>query len=93
MVRLEGGADLGDVGAVSADGVVELFAGDAELVGPVGNVGGQLGVDLVGVVRALVVLLVRGMGLAGLGLFDFFVLVGTGGIGVGPACFPLSYFS
>ena len=49
---VEGGADLFDVGAVDADELVELLAGDFELVGPVGDVGGHLGVDLLGVVGA-----------------------------------------
>jgi hypothetical protein len=53
---VEGGADLFDVGAVDADGFVELLAGDAELLGPVVDVGGQLGVDLFGVVGSLGVL-------------------------------------
>ena len=42
----EGGADLDDVGAVGADGLVEDVAGDVELLGPVGDVGGDLGIDL-----------------------------------------------
>ena len=50
---MEGGADLFDVGSVDADGFVELFAGDVELVGPVGDVGCHFGIDLFGVVRAL----------------------------------------
>ena len=49
---MEGGADLFDVGAVDADELVELLAGDFELVGPVGDVGGHFGVDLLGVVGA-----------------------------------------
>ena len=48
---VEGGADLVDVGAVAADGFVEGVTGDAELFGPVGDVGGELGVDDFGVVR------------------------------------------
>ena len=47
---VEGGADLVDVGSVDADGFVELFAGDVELFGPVGDVGCHFGVDLFGVV-------------------------------------------
>jgi len=45
-VLVEGGANLLDVGAVDANGFVELVAGDSELFGPVGDVGGHLGVDL-----------------------------------------------
>ena len=45
----EGGADLVDVGAVGADGFVEGLAGDVEFFGPVGDVGGDFGLDLVGV--------------------------------------------
>ena len=52
-LRVERGADLVDVGAVGADGFVELLAGDLELRGPVGDVGGHFGVDLLGVVGAL----------------------------------------
>jgi hypothetical protein len=50
---VEGGADLLDVGAVGADGFVELVAGDVELFGPIGDVGGHFGVDLFGIVGAL----------------------------------------
>jgi hypothetical protein len=50
---VDGGADLVNVGAVTADELVELVAGDAELFGPVGDVGSHFGVDLLGVVRAL----------------------------------------
>lgn len=49
---LKSGPHLVDVGAVGADGFVELLAGDAELVGPVGDVGCHFGVDLFGIVRA-----------------------------------------
>ena len=49
---VEGGADLFYVGAVDADGFVKLVAGDVELLGPVSDVGGHLGVDLLGVVGA-----------------------------------------
>jgi hypothetical protein len=66
-VGVEGGADLVDLGAVDADGFVEDLGGDAELVGPVGHVGGDLGVDLVGVVGALGGFFVGGVGLVGFG--------------------------
>lgn len=48
---VEGGADLFDVGAVDADGFVELFAGDVELFGPVGDVRRHFRIDLFGIVR------------------------------------------
>jgi len=63
----EGGADLVDVGTVDADGFVEDLAGDVELFGPVGDVGGDFRVDLLGVAGALAVLFVGGVGLVGLG--------------------------
>jgi hypothetical protein len=69
---LEGGADFFDVGAVSADGFVELVAGDVELFGPVGDVGGHFGVDLFGIVRALGVFFVDGVGFVGFGCFVMF---------------------
>jgi len=50
---VEGCAELVDVGAVAADEFVELVASDAELFGPVGDIGGHFGVDLFGIVRAL----------------------------------------
>jgi len=78
----DGGAYLVDVGAVDADDLVEGGAGDAELVGPVGDVGRHVGVDLGGIVRGEVRLDMLGVGLAELGLLDFLVLVGAGGIGM-----------
>jgi hypothetical protein len=66
-VGVEGGADFVDVGAVDADGFVEDLGGDAELVGPVGHVGGDLGIDVVGVVGTFGVLFVGGVGLVGFG--------------------------
>jgi hypothetical protein len=79
-VRVEGGADLFDVGAVGADGLVELVAGDAELFGPISDVGGHLGVDFFGVVRALGGFFVEGMGFVGFG----------GVVVLGHACFLVS---
>lgn len=64
---LEGGVELCDVGAVGADGFVQLVAGDAELFGPVGDVGGHLGVDLFGIVRTLGLFFVDGVGFMGFG--------------------------
>jgi hypothetical protein len=69
-VRVEGGADLVDVSAVTADKLVELVACDAELFGPVGDVGRHFGVDLLGVVRALggVVFFFEGVGFMDFGI-------------------------
>jgi hypothetical protein len=63
----EGGADLVDVGAVGADGFVEGLTGDVELFGPVGDVGGDFGVDLFRVAGALGVVFVDGVEFVGLG--------------------------
>src|ERR1017187_2148477 len=63
----EGGADLVDVGAMGADGFVEGLAGDVELLGPVGDVGGDFGVDLFRVAGALGVVFVDGVELMGFG--------------------------
>ena len=68
LVGVEGGADLFYLGAVDADGFVEDLGGDVELVGPVGHVGGDFGVDDVGVVGALGVVFVGGVGFYFLGL-------------------------
>jgi hypothetical protein len=64
---MKGGVDLIYVGAVGPDGFVELVAGDAELFRPVSNVGGHFWVDLFGIMRALGVLFVNGVGFVGLG--------------------------
>jgi hypothetical protein len=64
---VEGGANLLDVGAVGADGFVELVAGDVELFGPVGDVGGHFGVDLFGIVGALGGFFVKGVGFVAFG--------------------------
>jgi hypothetical protein len=63
----EGGADFVDVGAVGADGFMQGLAGDVELFRPVGDVGGDFGVDLFGIAGALGVLFVGGVGLVGFG--------------------------
>jgi hypothetical protein len=65
---VEGGADSFDLGAVDADGLVEDLGGDSKLMGPVGHVGGDLGVDDMGVVGSLGMLFVGGVGLGFLGL-------------------------
>jgi hypothetical protein len=67
-VGVEGGADLVDLGAVDADGLVEDLGGDVELVRPVSHVGGDFGVDLFGVVGAGGVVFVGAVGLVGFGL-------------------------
>ena len=73
----ERGSELGNVDAVGPDSLVEQVAGDAEFLRPVGDVGGDLGLDLVGVHGDLV---------AG----SFFVLDGYGGgDDVGHAVVPL----
>jgi len=80
-VGVEGGADLVDLGAVDADGFVEDLGGDVELVGPVGHVGGDFGVDGVGVVRSLGVVFVGGVGFWFLGLLFvlYRIMFGHGG--------------
>jgi hypothetical protein len=88
----EGGADLFDVGAVDADGFVELCAGDAKLFRPVGDVGRHLRIDLFGVVGACVSFGVLGVGGAELRLLDFFVFVRARLIGVRHWFVPLSGF-
>ena len=74
FVGVDGRANLVDVGAVGADELVELVAGDAEFFGPVGDVGGHFGVDLFGIVRAL-----GGVFLfQGVGFVDFRIVVVLG---------------
>jgi len=69
FVRVEGGANLVDMGTVTADEFVELIAGDAELFGPVGDVGRHFGVDFLRVVRALGgVVCLEGVGCVDLGI-------------------------
>src|SRR5580698_5432736 len=63
----EGGADFVDVGDVDADGFVEGLAGDVKLFRPVGDVGGDFGVDLLGIAGALGVVFVDGVELVGFG--------------------------
>jgi hypothetical protein len=67
-VGVKGGADFVDVGTVGANGLMELVAGDAEFLGPVGDIGAHLGVDFLGVVRSLGgVVFADGVGLVSLG--------------------------
>jgi hypothetical protein len=89
---VEGGTDLFDVGAVDADGFVELVAGDVELFGPVMDVGRHLGVDLFRVMGAGLGFGVLGVGGAEFGFLDFFVLVRFGVVGVRHVFGPLFSF-
>jgi hypothetical protein len=88
----KGGADLVDVGAVDADGFMELRAGDAKLLRPVGDVGRHLGIDLFGVVGACLRFSVLGVRGAELRLLDFIVFVRLGVVGVRHRFVPLSGF-
>jgi hypothetical protein len=77
-VVAEGGADLFDVGAVGADGFVELVACDAKFLRPVGDVRRHFWVDVFGVVRALGgVVLMGGVGFVGFGCVVMFGDVGS----------------
>jgi hypothetical protein len=49
------------VGSMGADRFVELVAGHTELLGPICDVGGHLGVDLLRVVRTFDVVLMGGV--------------------------------
>ena len=79
---MEGGAHLVDMRAVGADGLVKLVAGDAELFGPVSDVGGELGVDDLGVMRAfgsdVFVTGVRRVLFGGLFVLVFGIVMGQG---------------
>ena len=74
---MEGVADFVDVGAVNADRLVEHLAGDVELLGPVGDVGGDLGVDLFGIAGTL-----GGVNMGGVRLVGFGCVVVLGHAGV-----------
>jgi hypothetical protein len=67
FVGVKGGADFFHVGSVRADRFVELVAGDTKLFGPIGDVGGHLGIDLLQVVRSFSMFFVYGVGLMDLG--------------------------
>src|ERR1700678_2147902 len=51
FMGMKDGADFFHVGSVRADRFVELVAGDTKLLGPIGDVGCHLGIDLFQVVR------------------------------------------
>jgi hypothetical protein len=66
-VRVKGGANFLCVGSMGPDRFVELIAGDAELLRPICDVGGHLGIDFLRVVRTFDVFLMGGMRLVILG--------------------------
>jgi len=76
----ECGADLVDVGAVRADGFMQDLAGDVELPGPVGDVGGDFGVDLFRVAGTLGVVFVDSVEFVGFGC-GFLRIVMLGHVG------------
>jgi len=53
LVALECLANLAYLRAVDADGFMQLLAGDVKLLCPIVDVGGELGIDLVWIVRSL----------------------------------------
>lgn len=63
------------MGSVDADQVMQLVSRDAELVGPVGDIGSQLRVDLFQIVRPRVVLFVHRVRLVRLRLLLVLVIV------------------
>ena len=67
MVVGKGGADLFDLGAVGPDGLMQDLTGDVEFLGPVGDVGGDFGVDFSLAAGALGVVFVNGVRLVGFG--------------------------
>lgn len=75
--------------AVDANRFVERFPCNAELLGPISNVGAELRVDLIWIMGTLAgwtVVVVQGVGLSSFGLFRFVVFVRTCRIRVGHAC-------
>ena len=52
-MSVESGADLVHVRSVAANGFVQLVAGYAKFFGPIGDVGRQFRVDLLGIMRSL----------------------------------------
>ena len=72
FVGVQGGTNFVYLSAVAAYGFVELFAGYAEFLGPIVDVGGDLGVDDVWVVGTFGVFFVDGVGFVGFGCFVMF---------------------
>ncbi len=70
---MECGTDLVDMRAMAADGLVQRVAGNPELLGPVRDIRGQLGVDHLGIVGSLGVFFLDGV--RGV-LFGFVVVFG-----------------
>ncbi len=64
----DGGAHLLNVGAMNTDGLVEGFAGDAEVFAPVMDIGGDFGIDLVGAAWAVLYILGHLLSFPGTGL-------------------------
>ena len=58
---MERSTNLFDVDAVAADCLVKSVTGDSKLLRPIGNVGRQLRIDDLGIVRSLCVLFVGGV--------------------------------
>ena len=56
---MEGSPDLSYMGAVAANGFVELISGNAECLGPVGNIGCHFRIDLSRIMWAICVSLVN----------------------------------
>jgi hypothetical protein len=65
--RVKRGAHFFDVGSVAMDCFMELIAGNAELFGPISDVGSHLGVDDFRVVRTFRVVFVESVRLVSLG--------------------------
>jgi hypothetical protein len=63
FMGVEDGANFFHVGSVRTDRFVELVAGYTKLFGPIGDVGGHLGIDLFQVVRSFSMFFLYGVGL------------------------------
>jgi hypothetical protein len=64
---MESSPDLLNMSSMTADCLMKLIACNAKLLGPVGDVGCHLGIDLFGIMRALGVIYMEGMGFMGFG--------------------------
>jgi len=69
---VQGRTDFFHMGAVRADDFMELVAGDAELFGPISDVGGHFGIDFLRVVGAFGVFFVDGVRFVRFGGFVVF---------------------